>query len=117
MNKVAINLMGKLLNKIPSKRLGVNNIQEIKDHEFFKSINWDMLSQKLIPEGGIFDETELFQAMKGQYLVDESINYEDQAMDEVEHKINFHDEDYKSEEEYSPLGTDYNLRKYWFYHL
>lgn len=36
------------MNINPELRLGVNNFNEIKNHEFFESINWDELSQKKI---------------------------------------------------------------------
>ena len=46
---VAIDLISKLLNKIPKKRIGVNNFNEIKEHKFFKNIDWDNLLKKSEP--------------------------------------------------------------------
>jgi len=40
--------MGKLLEKDASKRLGKNNFNEIKKHDFFKKLNWKHLAMKRI---------------------------------------------------------------------
>jgi serum/glucocorticoid-regulated kinase 2 len=37
------NLINKLLKKNPSERLGRNGVQEIKDHNFFKTMKWKKL--------------------------------------------------------------------------
>ena len=37
-----------LLNKNPEKRLGTKGIKEIKDHEWFRSINWGEIKKKSI---------------------------------------------------------------------
>ena len=39
-------LINKLLYRKPHKRLGCNNINEIKEHSWFKNINWDELLNK-----------------------------------------------------------------------
>ena len=38
----------KLLDKDPKKRLGVNDKNKIKEHEFFNDINWEELEKKHI---------------------------------------------------------------------
>ena len=44
----ARDLIGKLLNPEPSKRLGANGIAEIKKHQFFNGMNWgDVASKKM----------------------------------------------------------------------
>lgn len=43
---ITIDLLGKLLNKIPSKRLGVNDFSQIKEHPFFDGVNWEHLKNK-----------------------------------------------------------------------
>ena len=50
-------LINKLLYRKPHKRLGSNGIKEIKEHNWFKSINWDELLNKkmkspFIPKDG-----------------------------------------------------------------
>ena len=50
-------LINKLLYRKPHKRLGCNNINEIKEHSWFKNINWDELLNKkmkspFIPKDG-----------------------------------------------------------------
>jgi len=39
----AIDLLGRFLNKIPSKRIGVTDFSEIKKHPFFDGLDWDEL--------------------------------------------------------------------------
>ncbi|KAH3670410.1 hypothetical protein OGAPHI_000925 [Ogataea philodendri] len=39
-------LITRLLNRDPKKRLGYNGVEEIKNHEFFKDIDWNKLSHK-----------------------------------------------------------------------
>jgi serum/glucocorticoid-regulated kinase 2 len=40
-------LLIKLLEKDPSKRLGIKNgLQEIKNHQFFASIDWSKIEKK-----------------------------------------------------------------------
>ncbi|KRW99442.1 Protein kinase-like domain [Pseudocohnilembus persalinus] len=39
-------LLNKLMQKVPSKRLGYNGIQEIKDHPWFSAVDWDLLGKK-----------------------------------------------------------------------
>ncbi len=39
----AADLIKKLLEVDPSRRLGCNGIQEIKNHPFFQNVNWDEL--------------------------------------------------------------------------
>ena len=35
-----------MLNRNPKNRIGVNNKDEIKNHEFFADIDWDLLYQR-----------------------------------------------------------------------
>jgi len=42
----ARDLLEKLLNRDPTKRLGANGAKEIKNHKFFESIDWKRLEQK-----------------------------------------------------------------------
>lgn len=41
-------LLKKLLNRDPNVRIGVNNKEEIKQHEFFSNLDWDKLSKRKI---------------------------------------------------------------------
>ena len=48
----------------PSKRLGVNGIEEIKNHIFFKNFNWDKIREMkppFIPELSTPDDTKYFK--------------------------------------------------------
>jgi len=44
----ARDLLERLLNRDPTKRLGANGASEIKNHRFFDSIDWKRLVQKKI---------------------------------------------------------------------
>lgn len=49
----AKDLIDRLLEPDPSKRLGVNGAQEVKNHPFFKGVNWDNLRKQAPPENDI----------------------------------------------------------------
>lgn len=108
-SQTAIDLLGRLLNKIPSKRIGVNSLDEVKNHDFFNDVDWEQLVQRN-PSDGIFTEAELQQAHD---LVNESMNAEDEVMREIQAKIDFVDEDYKDEDEYFPLTNSYKSKLFW----
>jgi serine/threonine protein kinase len=46
MSAVAFDLCSKLLERNPEKRYGANGTDEIRDHAFFKCINWNKLLKK-----------------------------------------------------------------------
>lgn len=48
-SKHSKDLLEKLLERKPSKRLGANGIGEIKNHRFFKNVNWKKLKPPFIP--------------------------------------------------------------------
>jgi serine/threonine protein kinase len=107
--KVSIDLLGKLLNKIPEKRLGVNNMQDLKDHEFFNDIDWELLYHKKLTKEGIFDLEEIRQA---EMLQQDSLDFDNIELSNLEHHVNFYDKDYFDEEDsYKPLGVDYEKCK------
>lgn len=45
----ARDLLEKLLDKDPTKRIGVNNKSEIKNHPFFEGVDWDAFLNKRVP--------------------------------------------------------------------
>ncbi|KYQ89788.1 putative protein serine/threonine kinase [Tieghemostelium lacteum] len=49
-SKTTISLLSQLLNRDPSKRLGSgeSDVEEIKQHPFFKSVNWNKMANKEI---------------------------------------------------------------------
>lgn len=54
-------LLTGLLQRDPQKRLGRNGTEEIKEHAFFASINWDLVASKqmappYMPEVYLADE-------------------------------------------------------------
>eukprot|EP01102_Stenamoeba_stenopodia_P019851 TRINITY_DN7584_c0_g1_i2.p1 TRINITY_DN7584_c0_g1~~TRINITY_DN7584_c0_g1_i2.p1 ORF type:complete len:1360 (+),score=248.69 TRINITY_DN7584_c0_g1_i2:678-4757(+) len=53
MSEEAKDLISKLLHPDPSKRLGSNGVQEIKDHPFFDDVNWDTLLSEPLNEAFI----------------------------------------------------------------
>jgi len=50
-DEVTCNFVSKLLTKDPNKRLGsIHNLEEIREHQFFSSINWiDLENGQVIP--------------------------------------------------------------------
>lgn len=42
----SIDIIVKLMEKDPTKRLGYNSIDEIKSHKFFNSISWSQIQNK-----------------------------------------------------------------------
>ena len=104
-NTTTIDLLGRLLNKIPDKRIGVKSFDDLKNHAFFKGMDWNLLANKtLIPEG-IFSKDELKMA---QCLSQDIMDYDEQAMWNLEHKVDFYDEDCKF------LIYPFILIKLWF---
>lgn len=62
----AVDLINKFLTLDHTKRLGANSTQEIKDHPFFKGINWETLrTQKapIIPQQKDATDTSNFSRM------------------------------------------------------
>lgn len=49
LSEISVDLLTKLLEKDPTKRLGNTEagLQEIRNHRWFESINWDNMSAKL----------------------------------------------------------------------
>ena len=46
MGKPAKDLLQKLLEKIPRRRIGYGGVDQIKQHKFFKGIDWDKLKKR-----------------------------------------------------------------------
>ena len=91
MSPIAIDLLGRLLNKIPTKRLGVKSFADIKKHKFFETLDWDKLAEKQTPyDNGIFTDREIEVA---KFNSMESLDDEDALMDSVKEKVDFYDED------------------------
>ena len=71
-------MITRLTNKDPQNRLGYENIQEIFEHEFFRSIDWDKLKKKLLPPPVHFEKAEITdydyknQRIKNKTLSDNS---------------------------------------------
>jgi hypothetical protein len=81
-----------LLNRDPKTRLGVNNKDEIKNHEFFADIDWDLLySRSIEPPINLVE-------IKNEYLrEDNNIS--------IRESIKFNDDDYQKK------NADYNRVK------
>ena len=95
----AIDLLGRLLNKLPHKRIGVKSFDDLKNHKFFKDINWDDISSSQETDNGIFQ----FDKSRRNRLDRGRLTHEEVTMNKIKSKVDFYDEDYK-EEEYSRLG-------------
>lgn len=83
---IAIDLLSKLLNKIPTKRLGVNDFADLKSHPFFKGLDWNKLLKKNHPykKSPFLD----FIRQKQQDTL-ESENYEDELLDAIQPSVGF----------------------------
>ena len=89
----AVDLIGKLLLVDPQKRLGNNDISELKSHEFFSGVKWkEMLEKRTIgplalsskQDSQILDKDhEKFNAPKADF----DINAGDEQLDLMEVKI------------------------------
>ena len=62
MSQEARDLLGGLLVKDPSRRLGGGrtDAREIMDHVFFSSIDWDLLVQKKVIPANFLDWADVF---------------------------------------------------------
>lgn len=61
----ARDFMERLMTLDPQKRLGYNGAQEVKNHPFFKDINWDTLlteSPSFVPQPTDMEDTDYFDA-------------------------------------------------------
>jgi hypothetical protein len=61
----ARDFMERLMTLDPEKRLGYHGAEEVKQHPFFKSINWDTLmteSPSFIPQPADMEDTDYFDA-------------------------------------------------------
>ena len=63
-------LLQKLLDKNPTTRLGAKGVNEIKNHPFYRRINWDMLDRALPPSKPPKDINMASQAEIGSFVDD-----------------------------------------------
>lgn len=103
---IAIDLMGRLLNKIPEKRLGVKDINDLKRHPYFAEIDWNGLEMSQTPENGILQ----FDKLKNEIPEDENLTPEELIMQKFKDKVDFYDEDYQENEDYIPMGNIYSSK-------
>ena len=70
----AMDLMKKLLQPDPSKRLGSKSVEEIKSHSFFKEINWETIRKQepvFVPEVSNILDTQYFNIEKAGFETDD----------------------------------------------
>lgn len=91
-NTITIDLLGRLLNKIPDKRIGVKSFDDLKNHQFFENIDWSLLSEKNFVHDGIFTQDEIKAA---NWISQDVLDFDEQIMWNLEHKVDFYDEDCK----------------------
>lgn len=64
LSREAVDLISKLLEPDPTKRLGYNGAQEVKKHPFFRTVDWNnILAQQppFVPQVSEDDDTTYFQ--------------------------------------------------------
>ena len=83
-------LLIKLLDKDPDKRFGVNDKEEIKEHPFFKGIDWEKLKNKEITPPVNFIKQK-----------NENEKEPDDKKPKTKKNIRFNDIDYNEENKYS----------------
>lgn len=69
----ARDFMERLMTLDPQKRLGYNGADEVKNHPFFKDINWDTLlteAPSFVPQPADAEDTEYFDLRGAQMLTD-----------------------------------------------
>ncbi|OMJ66641.1 hypothetical protein SteCoe_36448 [Stentor coeruleus] len=49
LSREAQDIISKLLERDPTRRLGIRGVEEIKSHPFFEGLNWTLLEQKKLP--------------------------------------------------------------------
>jgi len=77
MSYEAADLIKQLLVLDPEKRLGANDASEIKQHPFFKGINWETLRKQqapIVPEKKGESDTDNFVRMKEKITAEEKAN-------------------------------------------
>ena len=71
----AVDLIKKLLKSHPKERFGARGIFEIKNHAFFRKVNWDVMEQgKMNPPLNVEEETELSLQMDLPSKIQESVS-------------------------------------------
>ena len=90
-------LINKLLHRKPDKRLGLNGIKEIKEHSWFKNINWEELHNK---------------KMKSPFIPTNGDNFDKRYCEGIEH-IDTKTEErylyYKSKSKFKTLFINYTF--------
>lgn len=69
----ARDFMERLMTLDPQKRLGYNGAEEVKNHPFFKDINWDTLlteAPSFVPQPADAEDTDYFDLRGAQMLTD-----------------------------------------------
>jgi len=77
MSYEAADLIKQLLVLDPEKRLGANDVSEIKQHPFFKGINWETLRKQqapIIPQTKGESDTDNFVRMREKITAEEKEN-------------------------------------------
>lgn len=77
MSPEAADLIKQLLVLDPEKRLGANDVSEIKKHAFFKDINWETLRKQqapIIPQTKGENDTDNFVRMREKITAEEKEN-------------------------------------------
>ena len=90
-------LINKLLYRKPHKRLGCNGINEIKEHSWFKNINWDELLNK---------------KMKSPFVPKDGDNFDKRYCESVEHidtQTKERYQYYKSKSKFKTLFLNYTF--------
>ena len=79
-------LLRKMLDKNPKKRIGIgNDKQDLKSHPFFSDINWDLiLNKKIIPPVEMVNIREEYDLKEKVDFKDEDYNQNNKFIKRIE---------------------------------
>lgn len=82
----ARDFMERLMTLDPEKRLGYNGAEEVKNHPFFRSINWDTLlteSPAFVPQPADMEDTDYFD-LRGATMLDDAAGHQQESLKDDE---------------------------------
>lgn len=63
-SQASVNFINSLIQRKPYKRLGINGIEELKQHDWFKGFNWDKMKKKQIKPSFIPNIKNVFDYLR-----------------------------------------------------
>ena len=113
-----IDFLNKLLIRDYKKRIGFNNIEELKNHLWFKGFNWKKLKKKKMKSPLIFMKKKPFTLSCRKFKIttikrNKYIN----LLKKIKHKFLFKNYDYVNKDIITEFKKTYHIKKNQFHHL